>query len=70
MIEDGTAIVLAYVLVSIGVIVAFLWAVFMVGWFIGRRRECRRARLVATAAEDRLIAHAYDSRLNFQLKIF
>jgi hypothetical protein len=42
-IESGTAIVLAYVLVSIGVIVAFLWAVFMVGWFIGRRRECRRA---------------------------
>jgi hypothetical protein len=41
-IEDGTAIVLAYVLVSIGVIVAFLWAVFMVGWFIGRRRERRR----------------------------
>jgi hypothetical protein len=28
------------------------------------------SRLVATAAEDRLIAHAYDSRLNFQLKIF
>jgi hypothetical protein len=27
MIEDGTAIVLAYVLVSIGVIVAVLWAV-------------------------------------------
>ena len=41
MIEDGTAIVLAYVLVSIGVIVAFLWAVFMVGWFIGWRRERR-----------------------------
>jgi hypothetical protein len=38
-IENGTAIVLAYVLVSIGVIVAFLCAVFMVGWFIGRRRE-------------------------------
>jgi len=30
-IEDGTAIVLAYVLVSIGVIVAFLCAAFMVG---------------------------------------
>ena len=41
-IEGGTAIVLAYLLVSIGVIVAFLWAVFMVGWFIGRRREHRR----------------------------
>jgi hypothetical protein len=28
MIEDGTAIVLAYVLVSIGVIVAFLWVTY------------------------------------------
>jgi len=41
-IEGGTAIVLAYLLISIGVIVAFLCAVFMVGWFIGRRRERRR----------------------------
>jgi hypothetical protein len=38
-IEDGIAIVLAYLLVSIGVIVAFLLAVFMVGWFIDRLRE-------------------------------
>jgi hypothetical protein len=43
-IEGGTAIVLAYLLVSIGVIVAFVWAVFMVGWFIGRRDERRRGR--------------------------
>jgi len=43
-IENGTAIVLVYVLVSIGVIVAFLWAVFMVRWFIGQRRERRRER--------------------------
>ena len=41
IIEEGTAIVLAYLLVSIGVIVTFIWAVFMVGWFIGWRRERR-----------------------------
>jgi hypothetical protein len=40
-IEGGTAIVLTYLLVSMGVIVAFLWAVLMVGWSIGRRRERR-----------------------------
>jgi len=34
-IEDGTRIVLAYVLVSVGVIVAFLWAALMLGTFIG-----------------------------------
>ena len=34
-IDDGTAIVLAYVLVSMGVIIAFLLAAFV----IGRRRE-------------------------------
>jgi hypothetical protein len=43
-IEGGTAIVLAYLLVSIGVIVVFVGAVFMVGWFIGRRHERRRGR--------------------------
>jgi Flp pilus assembly protein TadB len=43
-VEDGTAIVLAYLLVSIGVIVAFVGAVFMVGWFIGRRRSRRRGQ--------------------------
>jgi Flp pilus assembly protein TadB len=41
---NGTAIVLAYVLVSIGVIVAFVGAVFMVEWFIGWRRERRRGQ--------------------------
>jgi hypothetical protein len=40
-IEGGTAIVLAYLFVSVGVIVAFVGAVFMVGWFIGWRRERR-----------------------------
>jgi len=35
---------LAYLLVSVGVIVAFLLAVFMIGWFIGRRRERRLGR--------------------------
>src|SRR5262245_35562166 len=34
-IENGTAIVLAYVLVSMGVIIAFLLAAFVIGWFIG-----------------------------------
>ena len=43
-IEDGTAIVLAYVLVSMGVIIAFLLAVFVIGWFIGRLRQRRRGR--------------------------
>ena len=41
-VENAIDFVLAYVLVSIGVIVAFVWAVFMVGWFIGRRHERRR----------------------------
>jgi hypothetical protein len=41
-IEGGTAIVLAYVLVSMGVIIAFLLAVFVIGWFIGRPRQRRR----------------------------
>jgi biotin transporter BioY len=39
---DATAIVLAYVLVSIGVIIAFLLAAFVVGWFIGRLHQRRR----------------------------
>jgi len=41
-IENGTALVLTYLLVSIGVIAAFLLAVFMAGWSIGRQRERRR----------------------------
>jgi hypothetical protein len=41
---DGVAIVLAYVLVSIGVIIAFGLAVFVAGWFIGSRRERRGRR--------------------------
>jgi hypothetical protein len=40
--ENGTAIVLAYVLVSIGVIIVFLLAVFVIAWWIGRLRERRR----------------------------
>jgi hypothetical protein len=43
-IEGGTAIVLAYVLVCMGVIIAFLLAAFMIGWFIGRLRERRRGQ--------------------------
>ena len=41
-IDDDTAIVLAYVLVSMGVIIAFLLAEFVIGWFIGRPRQRRR----------------------------
>ena len=41
-IDNGTAIVLAYVLVSMGVIIAFLLAAFVIGWFIGRLRQRRR----------------------------
>jgi hypothetical protein len=43
-IEGGTAIVLAFLLVSIGVIIAFLLAVFVVGRFIDRWRERRRGQ--------------------------
>jgi hypothetical protein len=41
-IEGGTAIVLAYLLVSTGVIIAFWLAVLVIGWFIGRLRQHRR----------------------------
>jgi len=41
-VENGTAIVLAYVLVSMGVIIAFLLAALVIGWFIGRLRQHRR----------------------------
>jgi undecaprenyl pyrophosphate phosphatase UppP len=43
-IEGGTAIVLTYLLVSIGVIVAFVGAVFMIRWFIDRLQERRGQR--------------------------
>jgi hypothetical protein len=39
---NATAIVLTYVLVSMGVIIAFLLAAFVVGSFIGRLRQRRR----------------------------
>jgi hypothetical protein len=39
---NGTAIVLAYVLVSMGVIIAFLLAAFVIGWFVGRLPQHRR----------------------------
>ena len=41
-IENGTVIVVAYVLVSVGVIIAFLLALFVIGWFIGWLRQRRR----------------------------
>jgi biotin transporter BioY len=43
-IEGGTAIVLTYVFVSMGVIIAFLLAAFVIGWFIGRLRQRRREK--------------------------
>ena len=42
IIEGGTAIVLAYVLVSMGVLIAFLLAAFVIGRFIGWLRQRRR----------------------------
>ena len=41
-IEGGTAIVLGYLLVSMGVLIVFLLAAFVIGWFIGRLRQRRR----------------------------
>ena len=41
-IEDGTAILLAYALVSMGVIITFLLAAFVIGRFIGWLRQRRR----------------------------
>src|SRR5436190_16575684 len=48
-IGGGIAIVLAYVLVSMGVIVAFLWAAFMIGCSSGAG-----ASVVANIAENLL----------------
>jgi hypothetical protein len=42
IIEGGTAIVLAYLLVSTGVIIAFWLAALVIGSFIGRLRLRRR----------------------------
>ena len=41
-IEGGTAIVLAYLLVSMGVIIAFLLAVFVIGRVVVRLHQRRR----------------------------
>ena len=41
-IENGTVIVVAYVLVSVGVAITSVLAVFLIGWFIDRLRERRR----------------------------
>jgi biotin transporter BioY len=43
-IDNGIVIVLAYVLASIGLIIAFLLAAFVIGWFMGRLRERRRGQ--------------------------
>ena len=39
---NRTAIVFAYLLVSMGVIIAFLLAAFVIGCFVGRLRQHRR----------------------------
>lgn len=44
-IEGGTGFVLAYVLVSIGVIITFGIAVFVIGWFVGRLHERQRRKV-------------------------
>jgi uncharacterized membrane-anchored protein YitT (DUF2179 family) len=41
-IDHGTAILLAYVLVSTGVIIAFLLAVFVIGRVVDRLHQRRR----------------------------
>jgi biotin transporter BioY len=41
---NGTTVVLVYVVVSIGLIIAFLLAAFVIGWFIDRLRERRRGQ--------------------------
>jgi hypothetical protein len=41
---NGTTVVLVYVLASIGLIIAFLLAAFVIGWFIDRLRERRRGK--------------------------
>jgi biotin transporter BioY len=41
---NGTTVVLVYVLASIGLIIAFLLAAFVIGWFIDRPRERRRGK--------------------------
>jgi hypothetical protein len=52
-IEGGTAIVLAYVLVSTGVIIAFWLAALVIGWFIGRLRQHGSEQRSITDARSR-----------------
>jgi hypothetical protein len=40
----GNGTILVYVLASIGLIIAFLLAAFVIGWFIDRLRERRRGQ--------------------------
>ena len=50
-IDPGTAIILAYVLVSMGVIIASLLAALVIGSFIDRLRERRRRQRRAQEAD-------------------
>jgi hypothetical protein len=51
-IDGGTAIILAYVLGSIGVIIASLLAARPIGWFIDRLRERRRGQRASQRREE------------------
>ena len=51
-IDGGTAIILAYVLVSIGVIIASLLAARPIGWFIDRLRERRHGQRASQRREE------------------
>ena len=50
-IDPGTAIILAYVFVSMGVIIASLLAALVIGWFVDRLRDRRRRQRRAQEAD-------------------
>jgi hypothetical protein len=50
-IDPGDLIILAYLLVSFGVIAAFVLTALGVGWFVDRVRERRRRQRVRRAEE-------------------
>jgi hypothetical protein len=51
-IDGGTAIILPYVLVSIGLIIASLLAARPIGWLIDRLRERRRGQRASQRREE------------------
>jgi hypothetical protein len=60
-IEGGTAIVLVYVLVSTGVIIAFWLAALVVGWFIGRLRQHGSEQRGETELPGRALTATYQA---------